>query len=264
MSAFASGCHDEAAANAPPREYPAHPGLGEQERQASATTMLAFTLESTSLSSDQKNKVTQIQSELNTKLETQRTAERNLLGALADSVAAGSVDDAKLAEPLKRVSSAAPESFESSATAMNQLHALLDQKQRQNLTQEVVLRWTTSSGDPRSSKRFGRSDQFDLLIADLALTPDQVSQILNKPQMPMMGPLGDTWRVDAHLHRLQAFPDDKFEGAAFVGDKAAIAVTANAEAQRVTQLYSAMAPVLTPEQRARAAQRLRDEAKRID
>jgi hypothetical protein len=127
-----------------------------------------------------------------------------------------------------------------------------------------VLRWSTSSGDPRASKRFGHADQFELLITDLALTPDQISKILNKPQMPMMGPLGDTWRVDTHLHRLHTFPEDKFEGAAFVGDKAAIAITAKAEALRVSQLYSAMAPELSPEQRTRAAQRLRDEAKRIE
>jgi Spy/CpxP family protein refolding chaperone len=265
LSAFVSGCsHDEPEPNAPARQFPPHPGLGDQERQASATTMIAFTLESTSLSSDQKNKVTQIQSELNGKLEARRTAERNLLGALADAVAAGSVDDAKFADLVRHVSDAAPATFESSASAMNQLHALLDAGQRQGLAQEVVLRWSTSSGDPRVAKRFGRPDQFDVLIADLSLTPDQVSQILNRSLVPLMPANIDTWRVDAHLHRLHAFRDDHFEGAAFVGDKAAISTAASVEAKRVTQLYGAMAPVLSPEQRTRAAQRLRDEAKRIE
>jgi Spy/CpxP family protein refolding chaperone len=238
--------------------------LGDQERQANATTLLAFTLESTSLSSDQKNKVTQIQSELSSKLEARRAAERSFLGALADAVAAGSVDEHKLADLLAKLAAAAPTSFESSASAMNQLHAALDKTQRRDLTEEVVLRWTVSSIDPRKSKRFGRSDELTLLIADLSLTPDQVTQILKASEMAMMRPNIDTWRVDTHLHRLNAFREDTFDGAAFIGNKPSIAAAATWEAGRVTQLYGAMAPVLKPEQRSLAAQRLRDEAKRIE
>jgi hypothetical protein len=141
---------------------------------------------------------------------------------------------------------------------------VLDVRQRQGLAQEAVLRWSTSSGDPRASRRFGRADQLKLLAVDLTLTPDQMSQIRMRSQTTMMGPIIDTWRVDTHLHRLDAFCDDKFEAAAFVGDKATIATSATFEAQRVTQLYAAVAPVLKPEQRSLAAQRLRDEAKRID
>jgi Spy/CpxP family protein refolding chaperone len=266
MSAFASGCAptDERGPNAPPRQYPAHPGFGEQDQQASATTMVVFALEATSLSNDQKNKIKQIKSELNAKLDARRAAERSLLGALADAVAAGSVDEGKLADLIARISDATPAAFDSSASAMNQLHAALDQGQRQGLAQEVVLRWSTSSGDPHMSKRFGRPDQLKLLIADLSLTSDQVSQILNRSTMTTMCPNIDTWRVDTHLHRLDAFGDDRFDGAAFVGDKAAIAIAAKFEAQRVTQLYGAVAPALKPEQRSLAAQRLRDEAKRIE
>jgi Spy/CpxP family protein refolding chaperone len=266
MSAFASGCSQEPRPNepTPARQFPPHPGLGDQERQASATTILAFTLESGSLSNDQKNKVTQIQSELSSRLDARRAAERSFLGALADAVAAGSVDEHQLADLLAKLASAAPTSFESSASAMNQLHAALDKTQRRDLTLEVVLRWTTASIDPRKSKRFGRSDELNLLIADLSLTPEQVSQTLKTSQMAMMRPSIDTWRVDTHLHRLNAFREDTFDGAAFVGDKPSIAAAATFEAGRMTQLYGALAPLLKPEQRTLAAQRLRDEAKRIE
>jgi Spy/CpxP family protein refolding chaperone len=239
---------------------PEHPAPGDQSQQAAASTLLTMALQGVKLEDQQQNDIKRIRQELHDKLEPTRVAERTLLKQLADGVAAGQIDEAKIAPAVADLATAAASSRELGAAAINRLHQSLKPDQRQALAEEVIARWSTATTDQAKSDRFGRPDELRIVIKDVDMTPDQVDQVLMQSQTSMTGSIVDPWRVDTHLERLDQFRGDKFDATAYTGEKTQFSLAVTEEAKRVMRLYLAVAPVLKPEQRAKLAQHLRDRA----
>jgi len=246
------------------REDGPHPGEGDQTRQASARTVVTLAREGHALSPDQENQVSQLDANLHAKMAPEWAAERALLVALADAVAAGKVDEQKLNDTITRVGPAAASARGNAAAELNRLHAMLNPAQRHDVAEEIIGRWSTATVDPNKTPGFGRADQLVVLIQGLGLTNDQVTGIMKTSAAGMTGPGVDPWRVDAQLHRLEAFRADTFDATQFVGDLTQVSTEMTEEAKRITRLYGAVAPVATPAQRAKLSQWLKERASRPD
>jgi Spy/CpxP family protein refolding chaperone len=256
-----AGASAESVAGASAEEEDATAGLVEHHRHhhhGGVTLLIAMSLDTLGLSPEQKPAVERIRSDLHARMEPARAAEQNLLGTLADGLAAGAVDPAKVDAAVARLTSAAAGVHDASTDALNQLHAVLTPPQRAALVDKVEAHWSVWQ-----RANTDENDHLTELTADLALTPDQVDKIRASQAEAMKAvPRFDAQEVAAHIRSFA----DAFRAPAF--DAKALATGAAATAQMVAwggahmaHLIESASPVLTPEQRGKLAAILREHAK---
>jgi Spy/CpxP family protein refolding chaperone len=239
-------------------------GVREQHRHhhhGGVTMFIAMSLDTLGVSPEQRAQVEKIQSDLYARLGPARAAEHTVISTLADGVAAGSVDQAKVDAALGQLTTAAGSVSGASADALNQLHTVLTHEQRAALVDKVEAHWevwrrVNSDEQPGARERGGR-------LAKLAerdgLTPDQVEKISAAlGQTRETTPL-DPKEVEAQLQAFgTAFAADNFDARTLAPATDASSHVARSGAARMARFYEAAAPILTPEQRTKVAEHLRD------
>jgi Spy/CpxP family protein refolding chaperone len=223
-------------------------GLMEHHRHhhhGGVTLMIALSLDTLGVSPGQRTAVEKIRSDLHARMEPARAAEQQLVTTLADGLAAANLDDA-------------------SADALNELHAVLTPPERAALVDKVEAHWAVwqkanaEQTDPRNPER----GQLAMLATDLGLTRNQVDKIragLGEGMKAM--PRVDLQEIATHLRAFgDAFRSDKFDARVLTTANGANAHLAGWGAARLAHFIEAVSPVLTPDQRARFAQRLREHA----
>jgi Spy/CpxP family protein refolding chaperone len=226
--------------------------------QGGVTMFIALSLDTLGLPPERKSAVAKIQSELFAKMEPARVDEQEVLTALAEGIAAGAIDKAKVDAAIARVESASALTHDATAAALNELHGVLTPAERRALVDKVRAHWAvfdaTATGRP--------SNRIDALAQDLGLSPAQVARIgasyeaMMSAAVPAVGPA----QVEAHLERLSAFREDAFDATKLVGGAAANAHVAQRGAKHMAYFYEAVDPQLTPEQRAKLVVILREHA----
>jgi Spy/CpxP family protein refolding chaperone len=230
---------------------------------------IAMSLDSIGVTPDQHDAIAKIQSEMHAKMQPAHDAEKAVLLALADGVAAGQVDRGKLDGAVAQLSSTSAGVHDAMIESLNALHHTLTPPQRQALVDKVEAHaevWHHSNTS--EAARDAKAGHLEKLAKELALSPEQVEKI----RAGFSGSIGkvapyDRGEADAHFQAFaSAFTKDAFDAKALRSGGAVNAHMATWGVVRLVHLYEAAAPVLTPEQRTKAADALRRHAnyKRTD
>jgi Spy/CpxP family protein refolding chaperone len=226
-----------------------------QHHHGGVPMFLVMSLDSLGVTDEQRAAITKIQQDLAVKLEPEHAAQGTVLSILADGVAAGAVDKAKVDAAIAKldVATAGPATTATSE-ALNQLHAVLTPPQRKALVDKLQAHWqvwqdaNAEAGAPAA------------VASDLRLTADQMSRIRAAVQT---SPMDATKSFDRALadSRMRdfgtAFEREAFDAEALNDGARPTADLAGHGIRRMARVYEAAAPVLTPDQRTKAAARLR-------
>jgi Spy/CpxP family protein refolding chaperone len=262
------GCGGSAATNAPPtavagasvEEEDATAGLLEHHRHhhhGGVTLLIAMSLDTLGLSPEQKPVVEKLRSDLHARMEPARAAEQNLVGTLADGLAAGMLDPVKVDAAVAQLTRAAATVHDASTDALNQLHGVLTPPQRAALVDKLEAHWSVWQ-----RANTDESDHLAELTADLDLTPDQVGKIRTSQAEAMKAlPRFDSQEVAAHIRAFgDAFRGPTFDAKTLTTGGAATAHMVGWGAAHMAHFIESVSPVLLPEQRGKLAQMLRQHA----
>jgi Spy/CpxP family protein refolding chaperone len=228
---------------------------------------VAMSLDTLGVDDAQRTQIEKIQSDIHAELKPAKEAEKAALMTLADGVAAGNVDQGKMDAAIAELAKVSTSTHDTVADSLNALHQTLTPPQRRALVDKVEANlavWHETNAVEENEKH----GHLAKLTTDLSLSPDQVAKIRASYTGSMTStPKYDRAEVDAHFKQFaEAFASDTFDahtmktGGVVSGHMAAWGLT------RTSHLYAAAAPVLTPEQRMKAAEQLRHHAnyKRTD
>ena len=225
------------------------------------TKFIAMSLDTLGTDDAKRPQIEKLQSDLHAEMAPAREAGKLLLLTLADGVASGSVDKVKVDATLATLATAAEAEHEASLETLNKLHAILSPPERAALVEKVQAHWevwrqVNHDEQPGEREHVGRLAR---LTEELSLTPDQVDKIRAAFHAALAEPRAqlDPKRGEAHVHAFStAFARSSFD---------AKRVTSNANghiaghgATRMALFYETVAPLLTPEQRTKLAEHLRE------
>ena len=193
-----------------------------------------------------------------------RAAHKDLTLAIAAQVQAGAIDRTVLQPKIDALVAALQKAQPADRASFEQLHAILSPDQRTAFVDAIEARISEKKG--QMHERHGLKQW----AADLNLSDDQKTQIksalMQSWQAMGKGPAGAPPWAEAKEHGakvMAAFKQDRF-----VMDEVAPARDVSQKAQKMSDhilgLAEAALPVLTPQQRAIAAQKLRDRAESLE
>ena len=256
----ASGPPANAVAGASTDEDDATAGLVEHHRHhhhGGVMLLIAMSLDTMGVPPDERAALEKIRTDLHARMEPARVAERNLVNTLADGLAGGAPDPAKVDAALASLTSAAATVHDASADALNQLHATLTPAQRATLVDKLEAHWSVwqkANGED--------DDHLARLTAELALSPDQVEKIRASVAEGMKTvPPFDAQEVTAHIHAFgEAFRSPTFDARTMTTGGVATTHMVGWSATRMVHFFEALSPVLTRDQREQLVRMLRGHA----
>ena len=273
FGALAAGSCGGASANARPPATAASAsdvdevaaGLTEHHRHhhhGGVTLLVALSLDTLGISAEQRPAVEKIRRELHARMEPARAAQQRLATALADGVAKASLDATTVDAAIAQVSAAAATVHDASMDALNALHAVLTPPERAALVDKVEAHWSVwqkanaEETDPANPE----GNRLAMLTTDLGLTQDQVDKIRAGLGEGMKAvPRLDSREIATQIREFgDAFRSEKFDAKALAGANVANTHLAGWGAAHLAHFVEAVSPVLTPDQRAEFAQRLRE------
>jgi Spy/CpxP family protein refolding chaperone len=227
------------------------------------THFIAMSLDTLGEDEAKRPQVEAIQAQLHVCTKPAHDRERALTTTLAEGVAAGAVDKAKVDVDLSQLHAAAASAHACSVTALNQLHDLLSPGERQALVGKVEAHWVVWRNVNHEAPPGGREAGGRLaeLARELNLTADQQEK-MSAALTTLVPARTGTFDPEQGRAHVQAFTG-AFEQATF--DAKTINANANGMlathgARRMAAFYEAVAPLLTPDQRTTLASHLREHA----
>ena len=226
-------------------------------------TFISMAAETLGLDPTKKAQVEKIRTDLQAKMAPARDAEHDLLFlTLADGIASGNIDTAKVDAAQAKVAAASAQIHTATGDALTQLHDALSASERQALVDKVKAHWEVwqkvNSGEKANSTEKG--SHLEHMTKMLSLTPDQVTKITAALATDAPPKDSDPKPVDAYVTAFAtAFTADKFDPKALAAPATAAAGhVARFGGARMAHFYEAVTPVLTPEQRTKLAAHLRE------
>jgi hypothetical protein len=188
--------------------------------------------------------------------------ENKVLLTLADGVAAGAVDAAKIDATVARLDSASSV-HECGIDALNQLHALLSPAERVALVDKVNAHWEVwhQANHDVEARAHEFQGQVGHLTRELSLTPEQVEKVSTALHTALAGLASkyDPTKAEAHRQAFaQAFVAENFD-AKSITPVGHTHLSRHGTA-RMVLFYQTLAPLLTPTQRTTLAEHLREHA----
>jgi Spy/CpxP family protein refolding chaperone len=217
-------------------------------------------LETVGIGPDQQGAVDGFRKEYRGKTKPLHEANKALRQVVADGVAAGSLDKAKVDPAVAKAATAAQAAQVATVEFLEHIHGVLRPEQRAAFVDKVDAHWAAWRDANDKKEEGGKPDRhLRHLAKELSLSKDQVDKVraaldaVKPPAKPF-----DPAAADAYIKAFDtAFVAEKFEAKKLpaAGPDSAKIVTWGAD--RMTSFYGALAPALTPEQRATVADKLR-------
>jgi Spy/CpxP family protein refolding chaperone len=228
------------------------------------TTFISMAVDTLGLDEAKRVSVAKIQSDLRAKTAPARSAESDLLAAIADGIAAGKIDATKVSAAVERQATAAAGIHAATVDALTQLHDVLSPAERAALVDKVKAHsdvWHKVNVDEKAGSKDDKGGHLAKLTKLLGLAPDQVDKI--SAALAADAPVtakNDPKAEDAHVQAFAtAFLADKFDAKALAAPATAAAGhAARHGGARLARFYGAVAPVLTPPQRTTLAAQIRE------
>jgi Spy/CpxP family protein refolding chaperone len=224
---------------------------------------ISMAIDTLGLDATKKAAVEKIQKDLHAKMAPARDAEHDLLSTLADGVAAGKIDTAKVDAAVAKVGTASAGIHAATTDAITQLHDALSPVERQALVDKVKAHhevWRKVNVDEKPGTK-DKGTHLAHMTKLLDLTPDQVDKITKAlaADVPVK-PENDPKAVQDHVAAFEkAFLADKFDPKSLAAPAtAAGGHTARHGGARMVRFYEAVTPVLTPEQRTKLAAHIKE------
>jgi Spy/CpxP family protein refolding chaperone len=255
-----------AAASSPEDEESAA-DLGEHHRHhhhGGVVMFIAMTLDSLGVSPEQQAAVEKIQGDLFAKMEPAHVAEQKVLNVLADGIAAGKIDNAKVDAAIGAVKVASAGLHQACVESLNQLHAALTPEQRATLVDKVEAHWEVwkeANGQEEKPGDTAHPGHLDLLAKDLNLAPDQVEKIrATFAEKVKNHPLKfDPDQVEIYIQEFgTAFKAETFDAKTLQHGPVVHQHLAVWGAKRMAHFYEAIDPLLTPEQRTKLSAQIKE------
>jgi Spy/CpxP family protein refolding chaperone len=252
--------------SATPAEDQAASELKEHHRHhhhGGVTQFIAMSLDTLGTDDAKRPQVEKLQSDLRAQMAPAREAEQSLQLALADGIAAGTVDTVKVDAAIATLTKAADAAQAAGLDTLNKLHAILSPPERAALVDKVQAHWEVWRQVNHEEKPGGREPGGRLaeLTEEVSLTPDQVTKISAALQTALAGLSGkfDPTKGEAHVQAFSnAFAGDSFDAKSVTSN--ANAHLASRGATRMALFYETVTPLLTPAQRTKLAAELREHA----
>jgi Spy/CpxP family protein refolding chaperone len=229
--------------------------MAESPPEAARMGLFREALAKVSLLPEQRPSVEQLGREAQARHEPIQQARIALRGALADQVAAGRIDRTALKPQLDALLSAIEQARAGDRVALGRLHDILDKNQRSQLVDAIEAEFHGKGHHPHDGAGGLRR-----WASDLKLTDQQTDQIRDALKAKFAGQreaMKEQFRSmrEQGKKMLEAFRQDQFtldtNAPLFGRDKAEHRI------ERMLEVAEVAVPVLTPEQRAIAAQKLR-------
>jgi Spy/CpxP family protein refolding chaperone len=215
-------------------------------------------------SPQQSAAITKIQADIYAALKPAQAAEKNVLSALADGIAAGAIEKVKVDSTILQLSAAASGAREGITDSLNQLHSVLTPAQREALVDKVEAHfevWEDVSSEDDSSDQSIHEGHLHRVATEIGLSPDQLDKIRASFKESMAGTMGmsfDRKESEAQVSAFSsAFMSDSFDAKTLSSGAAANAHMVTWGAKRMAHFYEAVSPFLTADQRAKLADSLR-------
>jgi Spy/CpxP family protein refolding chaperone len=219
---------------------------------------------------DQRAAIEKIQANLALKLEPARLADKKVVGLIADETAAGKIEKGKVDAAIVQLGAASVGVHAGVAESLNQLHAVLNEAQRAALVDKVEAHWAVwkeaNAADAEASQPHEHG-HIEALARELSLTPEQVDKIRTR----LHASFGearehlDADKVTAHITAFgTAFESPTFDAKTLKSGDTINAHLATWGATTMARFYEAVVPVLTPEQRTKLAEHVREHANHQD
>jgi Spy/CpxP family protein refolding chaperone len=255
------------AAGPSPEDEESAADLGEHHRHhhhGGVVMFIAMTLDSLSVSPEQQAAVEKIQGDLFAKMEPAHVAEQKLLNVLADGIAAGKINGAKVDAAIGSVKAASAGLHKACVDSLNQLHAALTPEQRAALADKVEAHWEVwkeANGQEEKPGDAAHPSHLELLAKDLNLTADQVEKIrATFAEKVKRQPLKfDPDQVETYVQDFgTAFKGETFDAKTLQHGPFVHQHLAVWGAKRLAHFYEAIDPLLTPEQRTKLSAQLKE------
>jgi Spy/CpxP family protein refolding chaperone len=260
----ASKASNEATSAVAPAEDKAAAGLMDYHRHhhhGGVTQFVEMGLDTLGTDDAKRSEIEKLQSDLHAHMAAAREAEKDLLLTLASGVAAGTVDKGTVDASTAKLTTASEAAHDASLDTLNKLHAILSPAERAALVDKVQAHWevwrqVNHEEVPDGKQHGGRLAE---LTQELSLTPDQVGKIsasYPKSLARLTGGLDPKKGNDYVGAFSTAFAADSFDAKSLTSN--GNPHLARHGARRMALFYEAVAPVLTPEQRTKLAEDLRE------
>jgi Spy/CpxP family protein refolding chaperone len=205
---------------------------------------------------DQRAELEKLAAAAETRQLASKDGHKELALAVADQIEKGSIDRTALQPKIDRVASDFQNMHTENQAAMQKMHALLDSDQRNAFVDALQAKLKEQHQGHDFKGRWAKMNEWK---TDLKLTDDQISQI--KDVMHAQHKQSPIERhakgFDEGKKSLESFRTEKFEPMGKVGDL-------NDKVSKGTDHFIGLAekvlPILTPEQRKIAADKIRDKA----
>jgi Spy/CpxP family protein refolding chaperone len=222
------------------------------------TLLIAMSIDTVGVSPEQRAAVEKIRTDLHSWMDPARMAEQNLMVALAEGLSAGNIDVAMVDASVMQVTVAAATVHDASAYALNELHDALTPPQREALVDEVESHW--AHWQKANAEETG--PVLTVRATDFRVTADQMDKIRaglgeGMKATPRLDPQEIATQVRAFG---DAFRREKFDAKELTTASGANGRMIDWGAADMAHFVETVNPVLTPEQRAKLARRLRDDA----
>jgi Spy/CpxP family protein refolding chaperone len=256
-------------ATASPQEVESAADLSELHRHhhhGGATMFIAMSLDSLGVSPEQSATIEKIQGDLFAKMEPAHVAEQNVLNVLADGIAAGKIDDAKVQVAIDGVKVASAGLHDAAAQSLDDLHAALTPEQRAALADKIIAHWEVwKSANPQEEKSAtpDKPGQLDWVARDLSLTPDQVEKSRQSFAAKVQGmpQKMDAGQAEAYMQELTtSFRSPTFEAKTLQRGPLVNQSLAVWGATRMADFYESLDPLLSGDQRTKLSAELKAHA----
>jgi Spy/CpxP family protein refolding chaperone len=233
-----------------------------------------MSLDTLGVSPEQEAQIQKIKADMAVKMKPAHEAEAGLLNVLADGVAAGTIDTAKVDAATAKIAEVSVQVDDITADELNKLHAVLQGPQRAALADKVEAHWliwqkanAEEENHPNQEQEGGHIHHMAQL---LGLSADQVAKVdasftASMKAMSAARSKFDPKSAEEHLHTfIQAFASEQFDAKSLQSWDKADSSIASWGASRMVRMYEAMTPVLTPEQKTKLAGILRNHATKLE
>jgi len=274
LAGAAMGCGATGAASAPATTAASVSAIDEptvalmehhrHHHHGGVTLFIAMSLDTLGVDPEQQAAVEKLRGDLHAGMEPARVSEQSLVSTLADGVAAGNIDTTKVDAMIAQLIAAAGAVHDASAGTLNQLHAVLNPPQRAALVDKVEAHWAVweKANADGTGPATEDGDRLAALATELGLTPDQVEKIRTGVAAQMSRvPRLDPQEIAAALQAFgDAFRSESFDAKALTTESSANAHLVGWGSAHLAHFIEASLPVLTADQRAELAQKLREHA----
>jgi Spy/CpxP family protein refolding chaperone len=235
--------------------------------------MLVADLGEIGIKPEQKSAVDAVEADLEKLGEATKEARAQLETDIAEGAAAGKLDKAKVDADVKKLEKAAESSVGSIQEAVNKLHKALDAAQRKKLVELMRAKGKEHEEHMKGEHGKGEHDKgdhgrMDKLGEQLGLTPEQREKLKTKLEAGMKGEMGKMKEHHEGMQKRIKAMGDAFETDKFDAKKAGVGEHAGDMVKMMTSgrihFVEAVLTVLTPEQRSKFADHIRQHGDEAD